>query len=74
MGILSAMEIALRTEQRHSVVRAAAIDILNIVVEFSPSVVREYMMNQAGNVEEVRVYLIELCFVRLHFCSSRGWY
>ncbi|CAG0918241.1 unnamed protein product [Notodromas monacha] len=54
-GILPALEIAMCLENQF-VVRTAATDILNMLVEFSPSIVREYILNQAGHVEEDQLF------------------
>ena len=36
-----------------SVIKSASVDILSYIVEFSPSMVREYMLTQANSSEDV---------------------
>ncbi|TRY72392.1 hypothetical protein TCAL_08442 [Tigriopus californicus] len=50
LGILPALEITLASENRDT--KAASIDILLFIVEFSPSMVREYMLQQLANSSE----------------------
>lgn len=50
--MLSALEITLGLDD--AVIKSASIDILSYIVEFSPSMVREYMMQQQHKTEEVR--------------------
>ncbi|XP_068249617.1 serine/threonine-protein phosphatase 4 regulatory subunit 3A isoform X7 [Palaemon carinicauda] len=51
LGVLSALEITLGLDD--AVIKSASIDILSFIVEFSPSMVREYMMQQQLKTEEV---------------------
>ncbi|XP_026462673.1 serine/threonine-protein phosphatase 4 regulatory subunit 3-like [Ctenocephalides felis] len=55
LGILPALEITLGIEDQKT--KTASIDILTYIVEFSPSVVREYTLQQANNVEEDQLLL-----------------
>ncbi|MCL4133163.1 UNVERIFIED_CONTAM: hypothetical protein GTU68_012344, partial [Idotea baltica] len=57
MGVLSAMEITLTLDNQ--VIKSASIDILSYIVEYSPSMVREYMMQQQHKVEEEQ-YLLNI--------------
>ncbi|XP_067007225.2 serine/threonine-protein phosphatase 4 regulatory subunit 3-like [Anabrus simplex] len=50
LGILPALEIALEVDD--SPTKAASIDILTYIVEFSPSVVRCYTLQQLNNTDE----------------------
>lgn len=52
LGILPALEITLAMDDQKT--KAASIDILTYVVEFSPSVVREYTLQQVNNTDEVK--------------------
>lgn len=51
LGILPALEITLAIDDPQT--KTASIDILTYIVEYSPSVVREYTLQQANNAEEV---------------------
>ena len=51
LGILPALEITLASENKNT--KAASIDILIFIVDFSPSMVREYMLQQLTNAEGV---------------------
>lgn len=51
LGILPALEITLSIDDQKT--KTASIDILTYIVEFSPSVVRDYTLQQANNTEEV---------------------
>lgn len=51
LGILPALEITLGIEDQKT--KTASIDILTYIVEFSPSVVRDYTLQQANNTDEV---------------------
>lgn len=51
LGILPALEITLGIKDQKT--KTASIDILTYIVEFSPSVVRDYTLQQANNTEEV---------------------
>lgn len=60
LGILPALEITLGIDDQKT--KTASIDILTYIVEFSPSVVRDYTLQQANNTEEV---CITLTFINL---------
>ncbi len=49
--MLHALEITLASENRET--RSASSEILNFIVEFSPSMIREYMLQQLNNTEDV---------------------
>ena len=52
-GVLGALECTLA--ENDSVTKAASVDVLGFFVEFSPSMVRDHMLQQLANkVEEVR--------------------
>lgn len=51
LGILPALEITLAMDDQKT--KTASIDILTYVVEFSPSVIREYTLQQVNNTDEV---------------------
>ncbi|XP_037794210.1 serine/threonine-protein phosphatase 4 regulatory subunit 3A-like [Penaeus monodon] len=57
LGVLSALEITLGLDD--AVIKSASIDILSYIVEFSPSMVREYMMQQQHKTEEEQ-YLLNI--------------
>ncbi|XP_076042517.1 serine/threonine-protein phosphatase 4 regulatory subunit 3 flfl isoform X2 [Oratosquilla oratoria] len=57
LGVLSALEITLGLDDQ--TIKSASIDILSYIVEFSPSMVREYMMHQQNKVEEEQ-YLLNI--------------
>jgi len=50
LGVLQAMEITLASENK--LTKAASIDILRFIVDFSPSMVREYMLQQLSNTDD----------------------
>lgn len=52
LGILKAIEVTLQSED--AVTKTASIDVLLFVVEFSPSMVREDMLQQLNNAGQVR--------------------
>jgi len=52
-GVLGALECTLAIED--SLIKAASVDILGFFVEFSPSMVRDYMMQQRHKVDEVNI-------------------
>ncbi|CAH1116578.1 unnamed protein product [Phaedon cochleariae] len=54
-GILPALEITLAMDDQKT--KTASIDILTYIVEFSPSVVREYTLQQASNTDEDQMLL-----------------
>ena len=51
LGILQALEITLQAED--NITKTASIDILLFIVEFSPSMVREYMLQQLNSTDDV---------------------
>lgn len=51
LGILSALEITLTSDDPQT--KAASIDILTYIVEFNPSFVRDYTLQQANTTDEV---------------------
>nr|CAI5832269.1 unnamed protein product [Callosobruchus analis] len=55
LGILPALEITLAADDQKT--KTASIDILTYIVEFSPSVVREYTLQQASNTDEDQMLL-----------------
>ncbi|XP_044728570.1 serine/threonine-protein phosphatase 4 regulatory subunit 3A isoform X2 [Chrysoperla carnea] len=55
LGILSALEITLGIDDPRT--KAASIDILTYIVEYSPSVVREYTLQQANTTDEDQMLL-----------------
>ncbi|RVE47459.1 hypothetical protein evm_007870 [Chilo suppressalis] len=55
LGILPALEITLSIDDQKT--KTASIDILTYIVEFSPSVVRDYTLQQANNTEEEHMLL-----------------
>merc|ERR1719189_751601 len=50
LGVLQAMEVTLASENK--VTKAASADILRYTVDFSPSMVREYMLQQLSSTED----------------------
>jgi len=50
LGILPGLEITLQSTVKET--KAASVDILMFIVEYSPSLVREYMMQQITNTED----------------------
>ncbi|XP_050705964.1 serine/threonine-protein phosphatase 4 regulatory subunit 3-like isoform X2 [Eriocheir sinensis] len=57
LGVLSALEITLALED--PVIKSSSVDILSYIVEFSPSMVREYMLQQQHKAEEEQ-YLLNI--------------
>ncbi|XP_019881930.2 serine/threonine-protein phosphatase 4 regulatory subunit 3 isoform X2 [Aethina tumida] len=55
LGILPALEITLAMDDQKT--KTASIDILTYIVEYSPSVVREYTLQQASNTDEDQMLL-----------------
>lgn len=51
LGILSALEITLTSDDQQT--KSASIDILTYIVEFNPSFVRDYTLQQANTTDEV---------------------
>ena len=51
LGVLQALEITLAADNRQT--KSASVDILLFIVDFSPSMVREYMLQQLNNTEDV---------------------
>lgn len=62
LGVLPALEITLAIDDAQT--KTASIDILTYIVEHSPSVVREYTLQQANNTEEVRIFIKFMQFKR----------
>merc|ERR1719189_1285147 len=50
LGVLQAMEVTLASENKMT--KSASIDILRYTVDFSPSMVREYMLQQLSSTED----------------------
>merc|ERR1719189_1672187 len=50
LGVLQAMEVTLASENK--ITKSASIDILRYTVDFSPSMVREYMLQQLSSTED----------------------
>nr|CAG4651615.1 EOG090X01QS [Triops cancriformis] len=55
LGILPALEVTLSVDDGPT--KAASIDILSYIVEFSPSMVREYMLQQANHTDDDQLLL-----------------
>nr|CAG4647692.1 EOG090X01QS [Moina brachiata]SVE92863.1 EOG090X01QS [Moina brachiata] len=55
LGILPALEITLGVNDPAT--KSASIDILSYIVEFSPSMVRDYMLQQANSTEDEHLLL-----------------
>lgn len=55
LGILPALEITLAIDDPQT--KSASIDILSYIVEYSPSVVREYTLQQTSNADEDQILL-----------------
>ena len=53
LEVLKALEITLASQNRRT--KTASIDILLFIVDFSPSMVREYMLQQLSNSVNVSV-------------------
>ena len=51
LGVLQALEITLAADNRQT--KSASVDILLFIVDFSPSMVREYMLQQLNNTDDV---------------------
>lgn len=68
LGILQALEITLVMNDQKT--KAASIDILTAIVEFSPLVVRNYTLQQVNRTEGVSHYFFCLFAVRkiVYFC------
>lgn len=58
LGILSALEITLSSDDL--VTKNTSVDVLTYVIEFSPSVVREYTLSQVGNTDDHDSMLINI--------------
>ena len=50
-GVLGSLECTLAIDD--PVIKAASVDVLGFFVEFSPSMVRDYMLQQQHKVDEV---------------------
>lgn len=55
LGILPAIEFILGLDDMK--VKCAAIDIFSYIVEFSPSMVREFILKEGQNQEDVRLWI-----------------
>ena len=55
LGILPALEITLGVDDMAT--KSASIDILSYIVEFSPSMVREYVLQQSNSAEDENLLL-----------------
>lgn len=55
LGILSALEITLTSDDQQT--KSASIDILTYIVEFNPSFVRDYTLQQANTTDEDQMLL-----------------
>ncbi|XP_034249426.1 serine/threonine-protein phosphatase 4 regulatory subunit 3 isoform X1 [Thrips palmi] len=55
LGILSALEITLTSDDTQT--KSASIDILTYIVEFNPSFVRDYTLQQANSTDEDQMLL-----------------
>ncbi|XP_041968901.1 serine/threonine-protein phosphatase 4 regulatory subunit 3 isoform X2 [Aricia agestis] len=56
LGVLPALEITLSIDDQKT--KTASIDILTYIVEFSPSVVRDYTLQQANSTEEMLLNIV----------------
>ncbi|XP_008319552.1 serine/threonine-protein phosphatase 4 regulatory subunit 3B isoform X2 [Cynoglossus semilaevis] len=66
LGILPALEIVMGMDDLQ--VRAAATDIFSYLVEFSPSMVREFVMQEPQQTDDVRVLTsVDLKPFKIHF-------
>ncbi|XP_030766526.1 serine/threonine-protein phosphatase 4 regulatory subunit 3 isoform X2 [Sitophilus oryzae] len=68
LGILPALEITLAMEDQKT--KTASIDILTYIVEYSPSVVREYTLQQASNTDEVSDQILLNIIIEQMICDS----
>ena len=55
LGVLQALEITLAADNRQT--KSASVDILLFIVDFSPSMVREYMLQQLNNTDDVSLLM-----------------
>lgn len=58
LGILPALEITLSSDDLQT--KNAAVDVLSYIVEFSPSIVREYTLSQVANTDDHDSMLINI--------------
>lgn len=58
LGILSALEVTLSCDDPQT--KNASLDVLTYIIEFSPSVVREYTLSQVGNTDDHSSMLINV--------------
>jgi len=65
-GLLASLATLLNVED--SVMRAAIVDILCIVVEYNPSLVREYLLKESNSLDEDQLLLNSL--IDLMICGS----
>uniref|UniRef100_A0A3B3ZIL6 Serine/threonine-protein phosphatase 4 regulatory subunit 3-like central domain-containing protein n=1 Tax=Periophthalmus magnuspinnatus TaxID=409849 RepID=A0A3B3ZIL6_9GOBI len=66
LGILPALEIGMDDLQ----VRAAATDIFSYLVEFSPSMVREFVMQEPQQTDDVSCYCYKIILIKQMICDS----
>ena len=67
LGILPALEITLGFDD--AATKSASIDILSYIVEFSPSMVRDYMLQQANSAEADEQLLLNIIIEQM-MCDS----
>ncbi len=58
LGILPALEITLSSDD--PLTKNASLDVLTYIIEYSPSVVREYTLSQVGSTEDHDSMLINI--------------
>ncbi|GAB6020627.1 Serine/threonine-protein phosphatase 4 regulatory subunit 3A, variant 2 [Chamberlinius hualienensis] len=66
LGILQALEITLSMEDQ--AIKSASIDILSYIVEFSPSMVREFMLSQMNTQDDDQ--LLMNIIIELMMCDT----
>lgn len=66
LGILPALEITLRMKDKKT--KAASTDILTAIVEYSPSIVRNYTLQQVNKTEEVSFRAKNMDFPSFFWC------
>nr|CAG4641485.1 EOG090X01QS [Eurycercus lamellatus] len=67
LGILPALEITLAVDDPAT--KSASIDILSYIVEFSPSMVRDYMLQQVNSAEDDEHLLLNIVIEQM-MCDS----
>lgn len=65
LGVLPALEITLAINEKRT--KSASIDILSTIVEYSPSVVRDYTLQQYNNSDSDEVRKAKLCLFVFFF-------